>query len=66
MNLREAAKTVANGTHRIGVYGSESVECWQVEQIAREWLALTETVQVPSKKQGLWKRLLSGKTGSHE
>lgn len=61
MSLRDAAKILANGTHRIGVSGRVPVEPWQVEQIAKEWLELTESAACAKapKKPSLLRRLFS-------
>lgn len=59
MNLREAAEILAAGVNSIGVYGSRPVDPWQVKQIAREWLKLTEQAAwaKPAPKPSLLQRL---------
>jgi len=60
MELHEAAEILAKSCHRIGVSGSRGVEPWQVSQIAREWLKLTEGDRWRAPREparGFWRRL---------
>lgn len=59
MELEDAAKTLADRCCGVSVYG-DAVEPWQVKQIAREWLKLTEGDRwrtPPASRRTLWQRL---------